>query len=80
MAQSKVVSAAMVAVTTLDISPEGRMRAKALESVMAQAVTDAMDEGITDPDVHKKRMLAARADFKSRPFIPSGMGADDAGA
>lgn len=35
---------------------------KRIESAMAQAVTDALADGINDPDEQRARMMAARAE------------------
>jgi hypothetical protein len=45
---------------SLNLTTAGRARAQRIAEAMNQAVRDCLEEGISDPDVHLERKLAAR--------------------
>jgi hypothetical protein len=61
--KSRIVAAAGAASGSPHAANKGLSRS--VEAAMSQAIADALAEGITDPDVHRERMLAARERVKA---------------
>lgn len=71
--ESKIVSAVGSASWGRDTDANksrggGRALSKAVEAAMSQAVLDCYAEGISDPAVHKERMMQARQAARERFF------------
>lgn len=72
MGESKVVAAvgsaagrSSVGVKVDPLNPTRGIRAKVMESVMAEAIAKAQSEGVTDQDEIRRRMLEARERAKA---------------
>jgi hypothetical protein len=57
--EGRVVAGAAVMTSHGGLGADRRL-AKDIETAMSQAITDALAEGIIDPDEQRRRMLAAR--------------------
>ena len=63
MTESTIVSAVGAAASSVNVA--GKALAAAIQAAMSQAVMDCYAEGISDPDIHRDRMMAARARIKA---------------
>jgi len=61
-----IVEAVGIAVKSFNSSKEGRERVTAIRTAMENAVLDAMGDGVTDPDVVRAQMMAAREKMRAQ--------------
>ena len=63
MTKSKIVEA--VGSISISHSPGGRARSEAIQAAMSAAVLECSAQGITDPELIREAMLAARERVKA---------------